>query len=729
MKKIKQIRNRFAAITPCLILALSFSQPTHLTGSVPTTALKPESKHATSGKVIAKLLRQYHYNHQKIDDATSSEMLDLYIKRLDRNRMYFLASDINAFEKFRYELDDDILAGDVEPAYIMFNTFKARLDQRITYVDKRLQTNFDLSDDETLQIDRSEAPWAATVAELNDLWRKKLENEALNLKLAGKDWEAIQETLTKRYTNLKKRIEQYKSEDVFQDFMNALSETFDPHTSYFSPISSENFGIDMSLSLEGIGAQLTTEDDYTKVVRIIAGGPADRSQQLWPNDKIIGVAQGVNGKMVDVIGMRLDDVVQKIRGPKGSTVRLEILSAESPPGSPSKEITLVRDKVILEDRAAQSDTVQFMHEGRSYTLGIINIPTFYIDLEAQRHGDKNYKSTTHDVRRLIRELEGAGIEGIVIDLRRNGGGSLQEAIELTGLFIEDGPVVQVKSSIGSKRVENDPDPDIAYTGPMGVLVDRFSASASEIFSSAIQDYGRGIIIGSRTYGKGTVQNLLGLDRFINTKGEKFGQLKVTIAKFYRITGGTTQHRGVIPDIMFPSIYSEMDFGEDKQLHALPWDEISPAIFKSHDQVSMYLSRLRLNSKQRTAKDREFQYILEDIERYRTEKQRNAISLREEDRQARRDMQEKQKHDRANERRAAKGLEPLKDEEPISKSDNTPDAILEESHLIMADLINLSNPNRTMELVRTTPPDQNAKNGTAETADTRSNDNRKPNENE
>lgn len=729
MNQIKQIRNHFAAITPCLILALSFFQPTHLMGSEPTTVLKPESKHATSGKVIAKLLRQYHYNHQKIDDATSSEMLDLYIERLDRNRMYFLASDINAFEKFRYELDDDILAGDVEPAYIIFNTFKARLDQRITYVNKRLQTNFDFSDDETLQTDRSEAPWVATVAELNDLWRKKLENEALNLKLAGKDWEAIQKTLTKRYANLKKRIEQYKSEDVFQDYMNALSETFDPHTSYFSPISSENFGIDMSLSLEGIGAQLTTEDDYTKVVRIIPGGPADRSQQLWPNDKIIGVAQGVDGKMVDVIGMRLDDVVQKIRGSKGSTVRLEILSAESPPGSPGKEIILVRDKVILEDRAAQSDTVQFMHEGRSYTVGIINIPTFYIDLEAQRHGDKNYKSTTHDVRRLIRELEGAGVDGIIIDLRRNGGGSLQEAIELTGLFIEDGPVVQVKSSIGSKRVENDPDPDIAYTGPMGVLVDRFSASASEIFSSAIQDYGRGIIIGSRTYGKGTVQNLLGLDRFINTKGEKFGQLKVTIAKFYRITGGTTQHRGVIPDIMFPSIYSEMDFGEDKQLHALPWDEISPAIFKSHDLVSMYLSRLRLNSKQRTAKDREFQYILQDIERYRTEKQRNAIPLREEDRQARRDMQEEQKHDRANERRAVKGLEPLKNDEPISKSDTAPDAILEESQLIMADLINLSNPNRATELVRTTPPDQNAKNGTAETVDTRANDNRKPNENQ
>lgn len=698
------------------------------------TPLRPEKKHAISSQVIANLLRQYHFMHKKIDDNVSSELLDSYIDIFDRNRMYFLASDIAQFEKFRTSLDDNIRQGDLDAAYLIFNTFHERLNQRVAYVEKRLQEPFDFTLKETFQKDRSDAPWASTIEELNDLWRKKLKNEALSLILAreknkdvlrenvqtdvkpkGRKTQDVRTTLLKRYHNFQKRINQYNSEDVFKNFANALCEIYDPHTSYFSPRSAENFNIDMSLSLEGIGAQLTTEDEYTKVVRIITGGPADRSKQLWANDFIIGVAQGRDGEMEDVVGMRLDDVVQKIRGPKGSVVRLEVIPAGSPSGSPPKEITLVRDKVVLEEKAAKSDTVEFMYEGQPYKLGIINIPSFYVDLNAQARGDKDYKSTSRDVRRILKELESAGVDGIIIDLRRDGGGSLQEAIELTGLFIEEGPVVQVKNSIGSKRVEMDPDPAVVYEGPLAVLVDRFSASASEIFSSAIQDYGRGLILGSQTYGKGTVQNLLSLDRFISLKDGELGQMKITIAKFYRITGGTTQHRGVIPDISFPSIYNVLDYvGEDNQPHALPWDEISPAIYTPVDQVSMYLSKLRTDSKKRTMKNREFQYILEDIEQYKKEQSHNAVTLNKAERQAERKKLEDIKFRRANERRIAKGLQPLKPGESIPKDDQAPDAILEESQQIMAEYVHLSEATRKSEIAKAAENAKNSKKKTKET---------------
>ncbi|MCH6559896.1 carboxy terminal-processing peptidase, partial [candidate division KSB1 bacterium] len=640
--------------------------------------LKPKDSHSVAAPVIAKLLRKYHYNHQKIDDALSSETLDLYIESLDRSRLYFLASDISEFEKFRYTLDDIIFSGDLEPVFQIFNTWKTRAEHRIEFATNRLDKEFDFTIDENFTLDRSEAEWAITSSELDELWRKKLKNEALGLRLADQESSKIKKKLKKRYATRLKNINQYNSEDVFQLFINSLSETFDPHTSYFSPVSSENFNIDMSLSLQGIGAQLTTEDEYTKVVRIITGGPADKSKLILANDKIIGVAQGKDGQMVDVIGWRLDDVVQKIRGKKGSTVRLEIIQAESPAGNPPKEIILVRDKVVIEERAAKSDTVEFDHEGRNYKLGVITIPSFYIDLDAKRKGDRNYKSTTRDVRRLIKELQGAGVDGIVIDLRNNGGGSLQEAIELTGLFIKEGPVVQQKDLRGSKRVEYDPDPEIVYEGPLSVIVNRYSASASEIFAAAIQDYGRGIVLGSQTFGKGTVQNLLSLNRFMRFDDEKVGQLKITVAKFYRITGASTQHRGVIPDINFPSIYNEFNYlGEDKQDHALPWDEISPAMFQSDDRVSMYLSTLSLSSKKRLAKNTEFQYLVEGIDRYKKEKDQNTISLNEATRKTYREEREAVKLKRVNERRAAKGLKPLKKGEKIAREDQAPDTLLEE----------------------------------------------------
>ncbi|MFQ5709163.1 MAG: carboxy terminal-processing peptidase [bacterium] len=645
---------------------------------------------------MAKLLTQYHYNHLMLNDNLSREQLAFYLEYLDRNRQYFLASDISAFDQYRLKLDDAIVTGKLEPAYIIFNTYKKRVEQRLAYVQRRLQEPFDFTKDEYYEIDREKAPWAKNTEELDEIWRKKLKNEALNLKLAGKDWKGIQSTLNKRYANFQKRIDQMNAEDVFQIFMNALSETYDPHTGYLSPRTSENFEIDMKLSFEGIGAQLTTEDDFTKVVRILPGGPADKSKELWPNDKIVGVAQGTHGEMVDVIGMRLDDVVQLIRGHKGTQVRLEIIPANNVPGSPHKTVTLTRDKVDLKEREAKSKTIELVHQGQKYKIGIITIPTFYSDMAAKQRGDKNYKSTTRDVRRLLKQLQAQQIDGLIVDLRHNGGGSLQEAIELTGLFIEEGPVVQVRTSFESLKVDRDPDPAIVYGGPMAVVVNRTSASASEIFAAAIQDYGRGVILGSRTFGKGTVQNLLSLGRFIKYDNEKFGYLKVTIAKFYRITGGTTQNRGVIPDISFPSIYNEMeDLGESSEPNALPWDQVKPALFTPEDHVSKYLSKLRIKSMKRTAKNPEFQYIKEDIEEYK--KESKLLSLQESQRKSERERLEERRLARINERRVRKGLQPLKKGEEIPKEEKAPDAILDESSHVLADLISLSGSIKTAQV--------------------------------
>jgi carboxyl-terminal processing protease len=666
-------------------LVFLFATQVHTTYTYAAQNITPEKQHPIVAQYITKLLKQYHYNHQEISDGVSSEMLDLYIQNLDRQRLYFIASDIAEFEKYRHSFDDKLNSGQLDVGFLIFNTFKLRVEQRMQYALNRVEAPFDFSVDEYYQVDREKAPWAKTTEELDDIWRKKVKHEALNLKLAGKDDTGISKTLGDRYRAINKRVQQYNSEEVFQSMINALAETYDPHTSYLSPIAAENFEIDMSLSFEGIGAQLITEDDYTKVVRILPGGPADRSKELWSDDKIVGVAQG-HGEMLDVIGWRLDDVVKKIRGQKGTTVRLEIIPAQSVPGSPNKFLTLIRDEIVLEERAAKSETIELTHDGKKYKIGVINIPTFYSDLDAQRQGKKEYKSTTRDVRRLLTELKATGVDGILIDLRRNGGGSLQEAIELTGLFIKDGPVVQVRYSSGSVRVESDPDPELVYDGPMGVLVDRFSASASEIFAGAIQDYGRGLILGSRTFGKGTVQNLLSLDRIVNFADQRAGQLKVTVAKFYRVAGGSTQHRGVIPDISFPSVYDETVFGESTEMHALPWDEIAPSMFQPDDQVSKYLSSLRVTSKKRTERDIEFRFLSEDLERFRKERDEDYISLLEADRKAERETLESQKLNRVNERRKANGVALLKKGEEIPKDEKEPDAILVESERVMADLI-------------------------------------------
>jgi len=606
--------------------------------------LAPEPIHPRVAQVVSYLLSHNHYHKKALDDSLSSEMFDNYLDILDHGKLYFLKSDIDHFEVYRYQLDDFLQRGSLNAAYEIYNTFALRYAERYLYIKKRLQQPFDFSIDESLLIDRENQPWASSPAELDDLWRKRLKNDFLNLKLSGKKPDKIRETLQKRYGNIPKWLKQTESEDVFQRFMNALAECFDPHTSYMSPKISEDFKIRMSLSLEGIGASLRTEGDYTKVVEVIAGGPADRSGLLHANDRITAVGQGEHGELTDVIGWRIDDVVQLIRGKKGTTVRLQILPADAPAGSPPDTIKLVRDKVLLSDRAAKSDTLDIKHHGKKFRYGVIDIPDFYLDYDAMRKGDPNYASTSGDVRKLIKQLQGAGVDGIIIDLRNNGGGFLTEAINLSGLFIKTGPVVQVRDTRGRVKVERDMSPEIAYDGPLAILVNRFSASASEIFAAAMQDYARGIIIGDQSFGKGTVQNIIRLNRFFPRTTEKLGQIKMTIAKFYRINGGSTQNVGVIPDISLPSRFAGLKIGERSEKNALRWDEIAPLDYRLYDpSLPSYIPRLVNQHLARMHSDSALKYLQEEVDNLRMERQRKYLSLEEKKRKKLREKAESLKN--------------------------------------------------------------------------------------
>lgn len=633
--------------------------------------LQPETQHRRVSQMVATLLKRNHYNDFLINDSLSSQIFDRYVEIMDHNRRYFLASDIDEFERFRYFLDDFIQTGNLKVAYAMYNRFQERLVERVDHVDDLLSQEFDFTKNEFYEPDRTEKPWAESTAQLDSIWRKKIKHEALNLKLAGKEWNKSVEVLTKRYHNLKKRMGQSHSEDVFQLFMNAFGTTIDPHTSYLSPKAKDDFKIHMSRSLEGIGASLRTEDDYTKVVEIIPGGPADQDGRLQPNDRIIGVAQGDDSAMVDVIGWRIDDVVQLIRGPKETIVRLQVLKADAPPTEPPDTLRLVRDKVRLENQTAKSDTLIIDHNGKSYTIGVITIPAFYFDLEGYRNRDPDYKSTTRDVRKIIRELNDLGVEGIIIDLRRNGGGFLSEAISLTGLFIEDGPVVQVRDARGRVKVEEDTDSDMVYHGPMAVLVDQFSASASEIFAAAIQDYERGIIVGNQTFGKGTVQNAIDLNRYFPNSSKKYGQVKLTIAKFYRISGGSTQHVGVIPDVKLPSRFDHEEIGESAQENALLWDQISPTgISFYNENMDNILTNIKSRHSMRVSMDPEFSRFISEIEENKKARNKERYSLNEEVRKA--------------EREAAR-----ESEEEEKEDEDEEDLYLEESAHILGDYITLS----------------------------------------
>ena len=651
--------------------------------------IEPENYFTLENQLVTTMLSRYHYKHVTLDDSLSSLMFDKYLESLDNSRVYFYSSDIAKLEKERYSFDDYLLAGNIQPFFDIFNLYEKRTLERMEYVDTILTNGFDFTKNDSLEIDRDSSNWPASTKEMDELWTERIKNDALNLSLSGKKNDEIVSNLTKRYDNYSHALSQYNSEDVFQLAMDAYTTSVDPHTDYFSPITSENFKIDMSLSLEGIGARLMTDDGYTKVVEIIPGGPAFKSKKLNADDRIIAVAQGVDGEFVDVVGWRITDVVQLIRGPKESTVRLQILRATDGPTAKPVEISLVRDKVKLEEQAAKSKILEIDNNGIPYRVGVITIPKFYTDFEGTQSGDSDSKSTVTDVKKLLEDLKQKNVDGVIIDLRNNGGGALSEAIDVTGLFIDKGPVVQVKNDQGNIEVGSDLDPGIVYSGPLAVLVNRFSASASEIFAAAIQDYGRGVIVGEQTYGKGTVQNLIDLNKISRNSSNKFGQLKLTIAKYYRINGGSTQRLGVTPDITFPSYIDPNDFGESSQVSALPWDKINPTNYKMFNNLNDIIPKLQSFSENRRNNDPEFQYLKEDIRDYKNSKKQKYISLNEEVRKQKKDEEDEKEFQRENERRKRKGLKLLEKGEVPEKSDEDNDIFLTETATIVTDMIKLS----------------------------------------
>lgn len=653
--------------------------------------VSPASKQANLDRTIAQLLAHYHYRQGALDDNLSSLILDAYLEALDANRSYFLASDIASFNRYRYTLDDHLRAGNLQPAFDIFNTYQRRLSERITYILWQLQQKFDFTANESLELDRKNAAWAKSTAELDELWRKRLKHEMLTLMLAGKDEAGARATLRERYEGVQRRAAQSTSDDVFQLYMNAVAQSFDPHTAYFSPRATENFNIQMRLSLEGIGSVLRLEDERVTIVELVPGGPADLSKQLSPKDKIVGVGQGDKGPIMDIIGWRLDDVVDLIRGPRGSVVRLQIVPVKSGVDGPSKIVRLVRDTIKLEKQAAKSEIKSYKVGGKNIRVGVLTIPTFYSDFAAAQLGDTNYRSTTRDVRHLLEDMRDK-VDGIVVDLRQNGGGSLQEAVELTGLFIKQGPIVQVRDSSGSVEIEEDPDPGVVYDGPMVVLVDHLSASASEIFAGAIQDYGRGLVVGDPTFGKGTVQTLIDLNRFIPKADDSLGQLKLTIAKFYRVSGGSTQHRGVTPDIMLPSLFDSDEVGESTQPTALPWDKVQPVRYNGNHNLTDYVPELTNRYRIRTASDKEFKELLEDIKTAQEARRKTTVSLLESERKREWDKAQVKLRERENQHRVSRGLKPLAvgEEIPDHEPEDEPDPLLEESVRITADFVSLLN---------------------------------------
>jgi carboxyl-terminal processing protease len=606
--------------------------------------IMPNEDQVEEELLITKIIRQYHYRKIPLNDSLSAVILNNYIETLDPGKQYFLASDIKEFDKYKTTLDDDLKSGNLVPAYHIFNIFKRRVLNRNEYIKTALAKEFDFTADEYYNTDKKSLKWATTEQELNENWRKYLKYQTLSLKLTGKKWDEIAKIIKDRYANINKAMAQYNSTDVFQLYLNAFTEAYDPHTSYFSPTSSENFKIEMSQSLEGIGARLQTENDYTKVSEVVLGGPAFKSNLLHKDDKITGVGQGKEGPIVDVVGWRLDEVVKLIRGPKATIVRLQIIPANAPANSLPIEISIVRDKVHLEDAVAKKEVININHN-KNYKIGVIDIPQFYLDFEGAQKKEKGFSSTTADVRRILKELMDEKVDGVVVDLQFNGGGSLSEAIDLTGLFIPDGPVVQVRNSDGSIDVGKDSDPAIVYNGPLVVLINKFSASASEIFAGAIQDYKRGVIVGEQSYGKGTVQNLLDLDRFIANSGsdKKYGQVKLTFAKFYRVTGSSTQHKGVIPDLKLPSIFTGEEYGESSQPSALPWDQISSTSYKPTNYVTKNLvDDLKRKHETRLKTDNDLKKLLDDVAEVDKMRKNTMVSLNEAKRQKEKDAAAKNK---------------------------------------------------------------------------------------
>lgn len=677
--------------------------------------IMPDEQQKIVIKEVVNLIESYNYKKIKVNDSISSIVLDNYIKALDQGKNYFLASDIKDFEKFRYTLDDDFKNGDLSAPFYIYNVYAKRLNEYFEYSLNQVKKKFDFNQNDTFVYDREKLPWATSIAALDDTWGKRVKYELINLNLAGTNQAKNVETLTKRYQNLKSQTSKSNNQDVFQILMDAFTESIDPHTNYFNPSNATAFNEDMSRSFEGIGARLQLENEVVKVGEIIPGGPAFKSKLLNSGDRIIAVAQG-DGEFVDIVGWRLDATVSKIKGPKNTKVRLKIIPVGKEMSSKPVIVDLIREKIILQDQSAKKEVKTIEENGKTFKIGIIKLPAFYADFKAANAGDKNYKSTTRDVRLLIDTLKNINkVDAIVMDLRGNGGGSLLEAISLTGLFIDQGPVVQVRNLQGKIEVDEDENAGVSWDGPFGVMVDRLSASASEIFAGAIQDYGRGIIMGSQTYGKGTVQSSIDLNKIINpgvlrsianlinknkattvrtspsaasTDDLNLGQINLTMAKFYRVAGTSTQHKGVTPDVVFPSLYPMDKIGEDTEKSALPYDVIPSSNFKLVADIKPIKAELKKSSEQRIANSLDFKYLNEEIADVKKRSNEVSVTLNETKLKAERDAQEAKTLVKQNQLRALRGLPAIKKGEKVVKQDDF-DFIENESLHVMADFIQQS----------------------------------------
>ena len=652
--------------------------------SAATVDFAPTERHARVARLVSSMFERSHYRQAPVNDPVSSLVLDRYLESLDGLRSYFTAADIEEFERYRYELDDAILEGKLEPAFEIFNRYQQRSRERMKFALAVLDKEPDFTIDESFEFDRRKAPWAKDSAELDELWRKRVKNDAISLMLADKTWPEAREVLQKRYERAAKRSEQVTADDVFEIFMNAFAHVFDPHSSYFSPRNSEEYRIQMSLSYEGIGASLQSLDDYVTIMEILPGGSAQQSGELKATDRIIAVGQGKSGEMVDVVGWRLDDVVALIRGPNGSFVRLLIQPGKASTDAKERVVTLPRTKITLEAQAAKKELRTIERGDRKLRIGVITVPSFYQDYNARAAGEEEFRSTTRDVRKLLDQFKAeGGIDGLVLDLRENGGGHLSEAIGLVNLFVERGPVVQLRETGGRVEVLESEAEAPAYDGPLTILVDRFSASASEIFAAAMQDYGRGVVIGQETYGKGSVQNLYPLDRYAIGQDPGYGQLTVTIGMYYRVTGDSTQNRGVQPDVRLPSAIDTEEVGESSRDAALPWNRIRPAQFRREGTLAPVIAELQGLHEQRVGADPDYQHLLSEIATLEDMRKRKDVSLNLEKRRQERTALSHGELMRENQRRAALGEDTLDDADDIK---DLPDAILAEASQITADLV-------------------------------------------
>ncbi|WP_377297865.1 carboxy terminal-processing peptidase [Rhizobium sp. SGZ-381] len=617
-------------INSLLGLFLILAVPVHALDSAPPH-LVPLEGQGKAANLSAQLLSRYAYKPVPLDDALSGKILDRYLQSLDPDRSFFLQSDIDSFAADRTRIDDAIKSEKLDIPFAIFDVYLARMAERVSFARGQLKKGFDFSLQEELTLSRDKAPWPKTAEQADDLWRKRAKNDWLRLKLAGQKDDAIRETLDKRYKNLLDRVNTYNSADVFQSFMAAYTTSVDPHTDYFGASASADFDISMKLSLVGIGAVLQDRDGYTTVRELVPGGPAQVSGKLAVGDRIVGVGQGAEGPITEVVGTRLDQVVQLIRGTKGTIVRLDLLPVDAGESGSHRIISLVREKVSLEKQAAQKTVVPVQEGGVTRKIGVITLPVFYEDFDARRKGDKNYRSASRDVEKLLGELKEENVDGVLMDLRNNGGGSLTEAIDLTGLFVGRGPVVQQRDATGKVEVENDDRRHPAWAGPLAVLINRGSASASEIFAAAIQDYGRGVIVGEQSFGKGTVQTVIDLDQIARNTTPIFGQLKLTIAQFFRVDGGTTQLRGVTPDISLPSLSDPKTLGESSFDNALPWAQIKPATYKAKTDIKAVLPQLQERHDARVKGNADFQRFVETAAEMKAQREKPSVSLNEAER--------------------------------------------------------------------------------------------------